>query len=217
LGVLILAPARLVFASSFIEIDTTALVYKVIDGDTFDAFPIGRVRLADIDTPERGEPGYSEAKDFLNLLINGRRVYLDVDDYGVMDRYNRLVCVVYVRYNSSHLLNVNLALLIKGLAVISNYDNEFSPYSWSLLVYYPTTALSETYDELLQVYLELKSSYEALNKNYEQLKNDYNTLKSKYETSIGESNIFKKLTITFIATTMTAVAATIFYKKKGAP
>jgi hypothetical protein len=31
-------------------------------------------------------------------------------------------------------MNVNEALLDGGYAEISNYDNEFNPYSWSLLV-----------------------------------------------------------------------------------
>lgn len=30
-------------------------VYKVVDGDTLDAFPVGRVRLADVDAPELGD------------------------------------------------------------------------------------------------------------------------------------------------------------------
>jgi micrococcal nuclease len=107
-------------SASSAKVDATAVVYKVIDGDTFDAFPVGRVRLADVNAPEVGEPGYYEAKDFLSSLIYGRRVYLDVDDLYVMDKYNRLVCVVYVRYNSTHLLNVNEALLLEGLAVISD-------------------------------------------------------------------------------------------------
>jgi hypothetical protein len=42
--------------------------------------------------------------------------------------------VVYVDYDSTHLTNVNKALLDNGHAVISNFNNEFSPYSWSLLV-----------------------------------------------------------------------------------
>jgi len=37
-------------------------VYKVVDDDTFDCFPVGRVRLADIDAPESSEPGYYEAR-----------------------------------------------------------------------------------------------------------------------------------------------------------
>ena len=50
---------------SEIKADLTAYVYRVVDGDTFDGFPCGRVRLADINTPERGEVGYSEAKEAL--------------------------------------------------------------------------------------------------------------------------------------------------------
>ena len=119
---------------SGIEVDLIAVVYNVVDGDTFDAFPCGRVRLADVNAPERDEAGYYEARRALADLILGRTVYLDVDDLYVMDRYNRLVAVVYVEYNSTHLLNVNKWLLDNGLAVISDYPNEFSPHSWSLYV-----------------------------------------------------------------------------------
>lgn len=119
------------------EVDVTATVYKVIDGDTFDAFPVGRVRLADIDAPEKGVSGYYEAKYALTNLTLNRKVYLDVDDLHVKDRYNRIVCVVYVRYNSTHLLNVNMYLLYYGYAALDDYDNEFDPSAWEMLAYYP--------------------------------------------------------------------------------
>jgi len=117
-----------------IEVDLTAYVYRVVDGDTFDGFPCGRVRLADINTPERGEAGYSEAKDVLTRLVLNQKVYLDVDDLYVMDQYNRLVAVVYVKYNSTHLLNVNKWLLVSGYAKTSDYPNDFNPSDWSLYV-----------------------------------------------------------------------------------
>jgi len=53
------------------EIDLVATVYKVIDGDTFDAFPSGRVRLADINAPELDEAGGREAKNALINLVLG--------------------------------------------------------------------------------------------------------------------------------------------------
>ncbi len=62
------------------EIDATGIVERVMDGDTFHAVPLGRVRLADIDTPEVGEPGAQEATDCLTSLVYRRLVYLDVDD-----------------------------------------------------------------------------------------------------------------------------------------
>lgn len=167
-------------SASLMEVDTTAVVYKVIDGDTFDAFPVGRVRLADINAPESGEPSYAEARSFLSLMVYDKRVYLDVDDIYVMDRYNRIVCLVYVRYNSTHLINVNLALLIKGFAVINDYYNEFNPTTWILFVYHPATALPETYEELLDAYLDLQSNYETLNATHYRLKSDHETLNTTY-------------------------------------
>lgn len=41
------------------EIDATDTIDRVIDGDTFDTTSEVRVRLADIDTAEGGEPGDS--------------------------------------------------------------------------------------------------------------------------------------------------------------
>jgi len=65
------------------------------------------------------------------LLLN-RKVYLDIDDLYVMDRYNRLICLVFVDYNSTHVLNVNKWLLENGYAEISDYPNEFNPNTWKL-------------------------------------------------------------------------------------
>jgi len=116
------------------EIDATAIVSYVIDGDTFDTTSGDRIRLADIDAPDLGEYQYSEARSFLTSLVDQKTVYLDVDDVYRTDQYGRLVCVVYVDYNSTHLLNVNRALLVEGYAVIWNFDNEFNPYAWTLHV-----------------------------------------------------------------------------------
>ncbi len=38
------------------EVDRTGTVYNIVDGDTLDATSVGRIRLADIDTPEVGQP-----------------------------------------------------------------------------------------------------------------------------------------------------------------
>lgn len=168
-------------SASSVEIDAVGEVYSVIDGDTFDAFPVGRVRLADIDAPEAHENGYTEAKNFLNSTIGQKLVYLDVDDMGVMDTLERLVCVVYVRHNLTHLLNVNYALLDEGHADIDDYPNEFSPYAWSLFVYYPTADLPDTYNELLQAYLNLQSDYGSLQTQYNDILGDYNALEYEYD------------------------------------
>jgi len=97
------------------EIDMTSKVTSVHDGDTFTLVTGERVRLADLDAPELGEPGSYEARDYLDSLVYQQTVYLDVDDLYRTDTYGRLVCAVYVDYNSTHLLNVNKALIDGGM------------------------------------------------------------------------------------------------------
>ena len=84
------------------------------------------------------EPGGSEAKEALKELVENETVYLDIDDLGSpRDPYNRIIAVVYKRYNSTHLLNVNKWLVDNGYANITDYtDNDFDPYTWKLYVYY---------------------------------------------------------------------------------
>jgi len=119
---------------SSIEVDATGTATYIIDGDTFEVSTGERVRLADVNCAERGEPGSYEATEFLSSLIYNRRVYLDIDDYYTTGPYGRLICVVYVDFNSTHYLNVNGALLAGDFAYVSDYDNEFNPYRWTLFV-----------------------------------------------------------------------------------
>jgi hypothetical protein len=95
------------------------------------------IRLADINASELGQPNSTEAADFLTGLVYHKAVYLDIDDKYIFD-YNgmgqRLVCVVYVDYNSTHYRNVNEALWETGLAEKKDYDNEFDPDTWTLYV-----------------------------------------------------------------------------------
>jgi hypothetical protein len=115
---------------SAFEVDLTGYVTTIYDGDTF-AISSGEViRLADVDCPERYDYGYSQATNYLAGLISGKQVYLDIDDQYRTDPYDRLVCVVYVD-QGSRLLNVNQALLDSGNAVVDDYPNEFSPYTWN--------------------------------------------------------------------------------------
>ncbi len=120
------------------EIDATTVVNWVVDGDTFDMASGDRIRLADIDAPESG---YYDAKNFLISLVYGETVYLDIDDIYETDPYGRLVCVVYVEHSSTEYKNVNKVLLVEGVAVITNYDNEFNPYTRGLIC--PKDEISE--------------------------------------------------------------------------
>ena len=65
-------------------------------------------------------------------MIYNKRVYLDVDDFSVTDPYGRYVCLVYADYSATQYINVNKALLERGVAVMDDYtSNEFSPYEWT--------------------------------------------------------------------------------------
>ena len=114
------------------ENDLTATVSIVVDGDTFHTTSGDKIRLADVDAPEVGDPGANEATNALISLVWGKTVYLDIDDISRTDSYGRLVCVVYVDYNSTHVMNVNKALLVAGVVVVWDHkNNEFDPYTWT--------------------------------------------------------------------------------------
>ena len=118
-----------------VEVDLVSTVNHIQDGDTF-ALESGHwVRLADVDTPERGEFGYYEAGIYLSDLIYQKKVYLDIDDVYIYDYEgtgDRLVCLVYVPFNETHYINVNKALLVSRHAVTYEFYNEFTSNEWSL-------------------------------------------------------------------------------------
>ena len=73
-------------------------VTKVVDGDTF--FTASRkrpVRLAKVDTPEKGERGYQKATNALRSLIKGEEVLIDT---VARDTYGRSVANVKIGRNS---------------------------------------------------------------------------------------------------------------------
>ena len=73
-------------------------VTKVIDGDSF--LTNRRkyaVRLANVDTPEKRQPGYSDAKKALKDLIGGQEVIIDTK---ARDKFNRSVANVKIGIKS---------------------------------------------------------------------------------------------------------------------
>ncbi|MGC1951256.1 MAG: thermonuclease family protein, partial [Gammaproteobacteria bacterium] len=74
-------------------LSTPAKVVGIADGDTLtllvDTKQL-RIRLAEIDTPERGQPYATKAKQALSDLTFGKTArVVEVD----LDRYGRIVCV----------------------------------------------------------------------------------------------------------------------------
>jgi endonuclease YncB( thermonuclease family) len=98
------------FTGLFIGVPTTYAT-RIIDGDTIEIAGEERVRLLGIDTPEKGQYFYEEARDRLKDIIGGREIVLEPDTTD-RDKYDRLLRYVYV--NRTEL--VNIMLVEEGLA-----------------------------------------------------------------------------------------------------
>lgn len=99
-----------------LKLKDTILLGKVVaitDGDTFKLLTqdsiLHRIRIANIDCPERKQPYSKKAKQFTSDAIFGKFVNVDVLK---TDRYGRLIGIVI--YNDS--LNLNYELVKNGLA-----------------------------------------------------------------------------------------------------
>ena len=96
---------------------------RVIDGDTFvistltlfgpDIIPVAvptSIRWVRVDTPERGQPEYQEAKDYLSALI-ADGVYLEI---LARDSFGRWLAEVYICDSEDQKFNVNDRLINEG-------------------------------------------------------------------------------------------------------
>lgn len=86
-----------------------AKIDRVIDGDTIKSNETS-IRFLGINTPEKKEKYYQEAKDFLEQKVLNKTVQLE---YGKdkTDRYNRSLAYVFLNNK-----NVNIELIESGLA-----------------------------------------------------------------------------------------------------
>ena len=96
------------------------IVVHIVDGDTFDVDSGERIRMLGIDTPERGEYFYKEAKNRLAELIEGKEVKL-VKDVSERDRYGRLLRHVY--YNNEW---INKKMIDEGFARFVTFPPDVS-------------------------------------------------------------------------------------------
>ena len=124
-----------------LTIECEGIVTRVIDGDSIEVEStecfIDRetfeVRLADVDTPEYNESGFSTSKSALNEKIYGKIIGLDIDNKSTYGKYDNVVAVVLLPIDDSTALNVNKWLVDNKYALIDDYDtNEFDPYTWKL-------------------------------------------------------------------------------------
>jgi len=93
------------------------LVMRVIDGDTVQLFGGETVRLIGIDSTEKGEECFEEAREKLQELVERKTVLLE-KDIEERDKYGRLLAYLYVDN-----VFVNLKMVEEGFA----YAFEFEP------------------------------------------------------------------------------------------
>ena len=72
-----------------------ATVARVVDGDTIELTDGRRVRYIGINTPERGQPYYTEASEANRQLVDGRQVQLEFDQ-DTFDQYGRTLAYIWV-------------------------------------------------------------------------------------------------------------------------
>lgn len=118
----------------------TGLVTHIVDGDTLDLDingTISRIRFSLVNTPERGEPGYKEAKNFVAQTCPvGSTALLDMDNKQ-KPSFGRIVGVIYCSNSnsstSSKIVNINSELLTRNYAkVVTRFCDisEFAERSW---------------------------------------------------------------------------------------
>ena len=90
-------------------------IARVVDGDTI---RVGgkKVRLADMDAPEIGQPMGPAARSHLARLCEGRQVRVRVEGTGY---YGRLIGTVHVGAGSANPVNVNRQMVRDGYAYVN--------------------------------------------------------------------------------------------------
>jgi len=92
------------------------IVTNVIDGDTIVISGGERARLLGIDTPEKGEFFYKEAKARLEQLVENKEVLLEKEGEN-KDKYDRLLRYIFIDD-----ANINLKLVEEGYAICYFYE-----------------------------------------------------------------------------------------------
>ena len=104
-------------------------ITRVIDGDTL-IIDLTTIRLSLVNSPERGELGYQEARDFASTVCPvGSNAEFIEDSWQQTDKYGRSLGLVFCND-----MFLNELLLTNGHAEISTYfcdKSEFGTEDWA--------------------------------------------------------------------------------------
>ena len=113
----------------YVFTDYDGQITRVIDGDTL-LIDQTTIRLSLVNSPERDERGYQEAKDFaLTVCPIGVNAEFVEDTWQPVDKYGRSIGLVYCND-----MLLNEFLLTNGHAEISTYfcdKSEFGTEDWA--------------------------------------------------------------------------------------
>lgn len=106
----------------------SGIVTEIVDGDTLDVNNV-RIRLTLVNTPERGESGYQEAKEFIESMCPvGSKALVDEDDGQKEGSFDRVIGLVYCGNEklllNEHLLNEGHAQVFGDFCGVSEFSEE---------------------------------------------------------------------------------------------
>jgi len=99
--------------------ETSQIVTRVIDGDTFEINNKEKVRLICIDTPEKNQKYYAEAQQFLSDLLLNKEIKLE-KDVSETDMYGRILRYAYTMDGEF----INEKLIKEGYARVFRYGKD---------------------------------------------------------------------------------------------
>lgn len=105
----------------------TAVVVKVFDGDTIELDNGQSLRLTGVSAPDRGQPTYELATEYLRDLIEGEEVEIEYDTYQE-DQFGRLLGYVWERCTTTLGCKdgkrmINWLMIKKDFASYLNYED----------------------------------------------------------------------------------------------
>ena len=100
------------------KLPKTAVVKRVIDGDTVELFNGTVLRYVGMTAPETGEPFEKESTEANQALVEGKEIKLEYDNY-TSDKFGRILAYPIIDGK-----NISIELVRKGMAELVIYQKK---------------------------------------------------------------------------------------------